>query len=184
MFLDLDPRTFLLSPRPCRTFPPSPICRTPLIPIPYHPSPSSRSLAPGVCLLLQFFPDYMNTIDKTTQWERPTQRAHSTGGPRGGRPQSIDAPMARRGSNASSFQSHHSAASSGDPSHHRAAAAPIASVVAAAPPESRAPPAPALGSAPAAPSYNTAVFLSNSSAASGLPPNWHKRTTDEGKTCE
>ena len=109
-------------------------------------------------------PDYMNTISKVTQWERPTQRVHSTGG-RDGRPQVVDTPMAhaRRGSNASSVHSHHSSSSGAAPVHRSSAAAAV-SAAASSPPDSDAPPPP-LGSTPAAPSYRTAVLLSNSSAA-------------------
>ncbi|CBJ30298.1 similar to neural precursor cell expressed, developmentally down-regulated 4-like [Ectocarpus siliculosus] len=107
---------------------------------------------------------YLDTINKTTQWERPLQREHSSGGP-DRRPQAVDAPMSqsRRYSHASSDNSHHSASSQAP--HHRPslAAASAASGVEGNPPAGGAP-APSRGAIPAAPSYRTAVYLSNRSS--------------------
>lgn len=135
--------------------------------------------------------------DSSTQ-----QRGAFNGGP-SRRPQVDELP--RRGSNASSFQSHGSTAS-GEPSHHRDAAS--VSTSAAGPPAAGAP-APPLGSTPSAPSYNTALHLPNSStsaaeaaaaggggsngggsAAAGgdvgatLPPGWERRVDGNNKTCK
>lgn len=99
----------------------------------------------------------MDTIRKTTQWVRPTQRIHSAGGPG---PQVVDTPMMRRGSDASSSHSHHSRSSGAG--NHRLNAADVSAIV-CSPPDADAPPPP-LGSTPAAPSYRTAVHLSNNSA--------------------
>lgn len=154
------------------------------------------------------FPDYMNTVNKTTQWERPTQRVHSDGSSHG-RPRVIDAPLAhmRRGSHGSSTSSAHrrpSSSSSGAhdrPASGASAAAPVgtANTLAAAPgPPATAKRGPALGATPAAPSYRTAVHLSNSSStpATGpgdaaevaggvpLPPNWQRRTGPDNRACE
>lgn len=155
-------------------------------------------------------PDYMHTASRTSQWDRPMkgwstqQHAPSVGGP-SRRPQVDDVPK-RRGSNASSSVHSHASSTADDPSHHRDAAS--VSTVAAGPTAADSP-APPLGSAPTAPSYNTAVFLSNNreaaaaapaagsgarngggSAAAGaqvgapLPPNWERRTDKNNKTCE
>ncbi|CAB1105968.1 unnamed protein product [Ectocarpus sp. CCAP 1310/34] len=128
-----------------------------------------------------------DTVNKTTQWERPTQRPRSSS-VSSGRPQVVDMPIAhtRRGSSTSSTNNPRPSSSSHahDHPHRRDGAA-----------EDPSPP-PALGSIPAAPSYRTAVHLSNRSAhtaaagaaaaaaAAGaqadggggpLPPNWERR---------
>ncbi|CAM9629075.1 unnamed protein product, partial [Hapterophycus canaliculatus] len=114
---------------------------------------------------------YMNTVNKTTQWERPTQRVHAAGGS-SERPQVVDTPMAhvRRSSNTFPAQARYSPSSSGALGHpasaaSTAAAATAMNAIAAASPPPAAVRAPALRDTPAAPSYRTAVHLSNSNAA-------------------
>ncbi|CAM9275351.1 unnamed protein product [Ectocarpus fasciculatus] len=110
---------------------------------------------------------YLDTIHKTTQWERPTQREHSSGGP-DRRPLAVDAPVSqsRRFSHASSDHSHHShhSASSQPPHHRQSLTAAGAAPGVEDGPHVGGTPAPSLGNIPAAPSYRTAVFLSNSAA--------------------
>lgn len=163
---------------------------------PANPRPSLLTPAAFTTYATLPIPDYVNTLTKTTQWKRPTQRVRSTGGP-DGRPQVVDAPIVRRGSNASSAGS--LASLSGATNHHHDAAAVSAAV--SSPPDADAP-APPLRRTPTAPSYRTAVLLSNSAATAAaaggvapsptagaaevyegmpLPPNWHKRTTEKNK---
>ncbi|CBJ30297.1 E3 ubiquitin-protein ligase, putative [Ectocarpus siliculosus] len=136
---------------------------------------------------------FQDTVSKTTQWERPTQHPRSSS-VSSGRPEVIDMPMAhtRRGSNASSADNSRRSSSSHahDHPHGRESAAGDPS------------PPPAWGSFPAAPSYKTAVYLSNRSAqtaagaAAGggavggaqvdggggpLPPNWERRTASNNR---
>ncbi|CAM9879744.1 unnamed protein product [Ectocarpus sp. 12 AP-2014] len=132
---------------------------------------------------------YQDTVNKTTQWERPTQRPRSSS-VSSGRPEVVDMPIAhaRRGSNACSVDNSRRSSSSHahDHPHRRESAAGDLS------------PPPALGSIPAAPSYRTAVYLSNRSAqaaaagAAGggaqadaggghLPPNWERRTASNNR---
>ncbi|CAN0431367.1 unnamed protein product, partial [Ectocarpus sp. 8 AP-2014] len=89
---------------------------------------------------------YQDTVNKTTQWERPTQRPRSNS-VSSGRPEVIDMPMAhtRRGSNASSADNSRRSSSSHahDYPHRRESAAGDPS------------PPPARGSVPAAPCYPT-----------------------------
>ncbi|CAM9891591.1 unnamed protein product [Scytosiphon promiscuus] len=107
---------------------------------------------------------YMDTVNKTTQWKRPVQRLHSTSGS-GRHPQVVDTPMAhtRRQSHSSAAPPHYSSSSGASHDAHGASARATVSIIAAAPPTAHAPPPP-LGSTPVAPSYRTAVHLSNSSA--------------------
>ncbi|CAM9891659.1 unnamed protein product [Scytosiphon promiscuus] len=144
---------------------------------------------------------YLNTMNKTTQWERPTQRAYSDGGSHG-RPRVVDAPMAHqrrgsRGSGISSVHPRHSSSSSDAPNraHSASLAAPVG-VTAAATAPSVADRRAAFVGTPSAPSYHTAVHLSNSSSAAAagaaeaaeidagapLPRNWLRRTGPGNRT--
>lgn len=169
-----------------RTTPGPPTC------FPSHAPPLESvrrpALAPTRFAPLRF-PDYQDTVNKTSQWERPTQRPRSSS-VSSGRPEVVDMPIAhtRRGSNASSADNSRRSSSSHahDHPHRRESAAGDPS------------PPPALGSIPAAPSYRTAVYLSNRSAqaaAAGggaqadaggrpLPPNWERRTASNNRPCE
>lgn len=135
-------------------------------------------------LLLAAYPDYIDTVRKVTQWERPTMRVHSTGGVG---VQAVDTPMVR--TRRSSASSSVSASSTSSSAPVRAPAAEIPPTAARRRPDSVHP---SLGDTPASsvgrPETTTSFEMQETRTGhvvdKPLPPGWEVRTSADGKKCE